>query len=183
MSIEIEKKYRLGDEDVSRIEDALAAAAAPFEGERFEENTIYGGGLLDSARAILRIRRIGDRGILTYKRRIEDDSTFKRQVEHESEFADVEGLRAIISSLGFDPRVVYEKRRKTWRLNGAEVVLDELPFGRFVEIEGTEASILEVEQLLGLDEAAVEHETYPNLTVKAGIRSGARFESRFTSAG
>jgi adenylate cyclase class 2 len=180
MSIEIEKKYRLAEGEVQRIEDAVAAIAANYDGEQFEENTIYGGGPLDATGAVLRIRRIGDRAILTYKRRLKDDSTFKRQIEHESEFANVDGLRAIIESLGFEARIVYEKRRKTWTIGDAEVVLDELPFGRFLEIEGSEISIAEVERLLGLSDATVEPETYPALTVKAGVGAGDVIESRFT---
>ena len=179
MAVEIEKKYRLGDGDVGRVEDALALAAADLIGEEFEENTIYRGGILDEAGAILRIRVIDGKGILTYKRRIKNDSAIKHQVEHETAFANVEEMREIVANLGFKPRLIYEKIRKTWRLGAAAIMLDELPFGMFMEIEGSIAEIGEVETALGIEDLAVENETYPRLTARLGTKVGDVIETRF----
>ena len=66
-----------------------------------------------------------------------------------------------------------------WLVGGAEVVLDELPFGLFVEIEGDEPRILEVEKLLGLDAAEAEHASYPELTLRHGVKRGDASEARF----
>src|SRR5919106_1411465 len=98
------------------------------------------------------------------------------------EVADADALAAILEALGYRPALVYEKRRETWRAAGAEVVLDELPFGLFVEIEGEEARILEVEKLLGLDRAEAEHAPYPELTLRHGTKRGDVVESRFCAA-
>lgn len=181
MSVEVEKKYRLTDAQVGHLEDELAAVAADFIGEEFEENTIYGGGVLDETRAILRIRTMGDRAVLTYKRRIENNSDIKHQVEHESEFSNVDELREIVLSLGFKPRLIYEKRRKSWRMREVEIVLDELPFGKFMEIEGPLTAIREAEMILGAEDLIVEHETYPRLTARLGIKTGEVIEARFAA--
>ena len=111
----------------------------------------------DEMNAVLRIRRTQDRTILTFKKRILNDSDIKHQIEHESEFADEKEVREIIKNLGFVPRIVYEKRRSTWDLPEAEIVLDTLPFGEFVEIEGPIAAIKNVEKLLGIVDLTVEH--------------------------
>jgi adenylate cyclase class 2 len=82
--------------------------------------------------------------------------------------------------LGLQPRLIYEKHRDTWKLRSVEVVLDELPFGMFMEIEGSITGIREAELLLDLDDVEVEHETYPMLTGRLGTKIGDMIEARFT---
>jgi len=41
----------------------------------------------------------------------------------------------------FQPALVYEKRRTRWKIGTAEIALDELAFGLFMEIEGSEKEI------------------------------------------
>jgi adenylate cyclase, class 2 len=183
MAIEIEKKYRLTDAQQEYVLSELAAAGAQFVGDDFEENIIYGGHILDEQAAILRIRRTRDRTILTYKRRIANDLPVKQQIEHESEFTDGAGLADILNSLGFEPRLVYEKRRKTWKFGTVEIVLDQLPFGQFMEIEGSITGIKEAEIVLGIEGFEVENETYPRLTARLGIQCGNVIESRFSADG
>ena len=67
-------------------------------------------------------------------------------------------------------------------LKDVEVVLDELPFGLFAEIEGEENSIREVEEQLGLADAEAEMATYPELTSRYGEQRGDMIEARFPIA-
>jgi adenylate cyclase, class 2 len=180
MPIEIEKKYRLTPERVEPLRRRLREAGAEGEGQaEFEENVIYTGPGLDPGRRVLRLRRKGGRALFTFKERGPGQSAVKRQREEETEVADADALAAILEALGYRPALVYEKRRETWRLAGTEVVLDELPFGLFVEIEGEEADILNAESLLGLDGDEDEHEPYPALTLRHGTRRGDVVEARF----
>ena len=180
MAIEIEKKYRLAPEHVVPLRRRLAEVGAEGGGAaEFEENTIYKGPGLDPRRRVLRLRRKGDRAVFTFKERDPGRSAVKRQREEETEVADASALASILEALGYSPVLVYEKRRETWRLAGAEIVLDELPFGLFVEIEGDEARILEAERLLGLDAAEPEHAPYPELTLRHGTKRGDVVEARF----
>ena len=179
MAIEIEKKYKLTPEQGQYVEDELASVAANFVGEDFEENTICGGGILDEQLAILRIRRTEKKATMTYKRRIQNASDAKHQIEHESEISDPNNVAAIFSELGFLPRIVYEKRRKTWKLRNIEIVLDELPFGLYMEIEGSITEIKEAEMILGIEDFEVEQETYPRLTVRLGTKKDGVVEARF----
>jgi adenylate cyclase class 2 len=179
MAIEIEKKYRLTREERERLMVRLRESGAAHEGEEFEENTLYAGGNLDVSRQVLRLRRVGGRGILTYKERFVSESAIKQHREDETGVEDVESLIAILDALGYTPTLVYEKRRATWQWKGGEIVLDELPFGLFVEIEGEENVINEVEQLLGLNETEAEMSTYPELARQHGEKRGDIIESRF----
>ncbi len=143
MAIEIEKKYRLSEDQKQFVLDSLEEIGAEYMGEDFEENTIYGGGILDEKRAVLRVRKTQDKTILTLKQHIQSEFDIKQQIEHESEVANAEEIEKIIENLGFVPRLVYEKRRKTWNFRQVEIVLDELPFGLFLEIEGSMMAIAE----------------------------------------
>ena len=179
MAIEIEKKYRLSREQTEYVSEALKEFGADYEGEDFEENILYRGGALDAQDAVLRIRKIGERAVLTYKRRLEKENDVKRQIEYETLVENPDELENIIENLDFTKRLIYEKRRRTWRLRGVEVVLDELPFGLFMEIEGSPNAIREAEMILEIEDFPVEHKTYPRLTAELGKRKGDLVEARF----
>ena len=84
MSIEIEKKYRLTAAQREEVLERLEEIGARFEGEDFEENILYRGGVLDEKNAVLRVRKIGAKAVLTYKLRIQNQSDVKHQIEHET---------------------------------------------------------------------------------------------------
>jgi adenylate cyclase class 2 len=178
MSIEIEKKYRLTKKQHAELLRRLPEIGATLQGEEFEENTLYGGDLLDVGRCVLRLRRVGDSAILTYKERFPSSSSIKHQREDETRVSDADAMDAILDALGLTPAIVYEKRRATWRLGGAEIVIDELPFGLFMEIEGPEAEIKKIERQLAIKRLRAEHATYPELTVRHGKPYGNTIEAR-----
>lgn len=181
MAIEIEKKYKLTPAQREKIVGGLARSGAVFSGEDFETNELYGGRILEEKRALLRVRKIAGRTILTYKQRIKDDTPVKHQIEHETEVGSAAEIERIIENLGFEKRLVYEKRRETWLLGGAEILLDELPFGLYMEIEAATAGDIEkIEKILGAVDFSVEHETYPALTARLGERLDGIIEARFT---
>ncbi|HVF51442.1 MAG TPA: class IV adenylate cyclase [Pyrinomonadaceae bacterium] len=179
MNVEIEKKYRLSDEQAEALRRRLSEVGAESCGEEFEENTLYAGPNLEQGNRVLRLRRVGGHAVLTFKERFESASLVKRQREDETRVEDADALASILDALGYRPALVYEKRRATWRVCGAEVVVDELPFGLFAEIEGEEDSIRQAETLLNLDDAEALHETYPHLTRQHGSKNGDRIEARF----
>jgi adenylate cyclase class 2 len=179
MGIEIEKKYRLTREQYSKLKGDLRESGASYEGDGFEENILYAGGSLDLSRQVLRLRRVGNRAILTYKERFISASAIKHNREDETAVENAAALSDILDALGFRPTLVYEKRRATWHLLDAEIAVDELPFGYFAEIEGEEKAIEEVEERLGLKEAEAEMSTYPNLTKRHGEKRGDLIEARF----
>lgn len=177
--IEIEKKYRLTPVERDRVLQRLREAGAEDPREEFEENTIYGGGALKRGTSVLRLRRVGSRALLTYKERFPHASAVKQQREEETAIDDPSAMALILDALGFKPVLVYEKRRQTWSLGPAEVVIDELPFGWFMEIEGAEDEIDAAEKTLGIRDLPAEHDTYPQLTEQHGERVGDVIEARF----
>ncbi len=178
MPIEIEKKYRLTAKQREELVKRLPVIGAKRAGEEFEENTLFAGDSIDLSRSVLRLRRVGKRAVLTYKERFPTRSEIKHQREDETRVDDADAMELILEGIGFTAALVYEKRRETWKLGKTEIVIDELPFGLFMEIEGTEDAIREIEGKLAMKLKA-EMETYPRLTMKHGINCGGVIEARF----
>ena len=179
MPVEIEKKYRLTRKQREAVLGRLRRLnASPGELE-FEENTLYRGGRLDLGGCALRLRRVNGRTLLTFKQRFPTKSAIKHQREEETEVANGDVLAAILRSLEFRPAVVYEKRRTRWQLGKAEIAIDELPFGLFMEIEASEKEIGRVEGLLEAGSLPAVMETYPTLTAQLGQKRGGVIEARF----
>jgi len=179
MPVEIEKKYRLTKKQRETIARRLQKlAASPGEVE-FEENTLYRGGRLDLGGCSLRLRWVNGRAMLTFKQRFPGKSPIKHQREEETEVMDGNAVAAILTSLEFRPALVYEKRRVRWNIGKAEIALDDLPFGLFMEIEGSEKEIVRVEKLLEAEAMPAVMETYPALTAALGQKRGGVIEARF----
>ena len=177
--IEVEKKFRLTKRQRDAVVKRLPEIGASLEGEDFEENTLYQGEALQDGSCVLRLRRAGGRATLTFKRRLPGASAIKQQREEETAVADPEAMAAILEALGFTATLIYEKRRQTWRLGNTEIVIDVLPFGLFMEIEGRANEIKLVERKLAMKGLRAEHATYPQLTAKHGKRYDGLIEARF----
>ncbi|HKO98330.1 MAG TPA: class IV adenylate cyclase [Pyrinomonadaceae bacterium] len=179
MPVEIEKKYRLTQRQRQQILSRLPAIGANREAEDFEENTLYTGETIDVEQCVLRLRRVGGKGTLTYKERSRVHTDIKHQEEDETSVGDPEAMASILDALGFTPILIYEKRRETWKLGETEIVIDELPFGLFMEIEGDEHAIREVEGELAIKGLKSELSSYPRLTLTHGTRVDGVIEARF----
>jgi len=59
------------------------------------------------------------------------------------------------------------------------LVIDELPYGLFMEIEGPEKETLRVEKRIGAVDFEAVNETYPSLTAKFGKKRKGIVEARF----
>jgi adenylate cyclase class 2 len=177
--IETEKKYRLTKNQQEQVRLRLVELGARRIAEEFEENTIYVGAGLEAGSKILRLRRIGDHAKLTFKQRLSSSSPIKRQREEETSVANPEAMSAILEAVGFTAALVYEKRRETWILDETEIVIDELPFGLFMEVEGKESEIELTEHRLGIEGFEPENATYPQLTKHYGTPLGEVTEARF----
>jgi adenylate cyclase, class 2 len=100
---------------------------------------------------LLRLRS-ADRSTLTFKSPpAVPDAEFKVFQELEVEISDPETMARILESLGFRKAQVYEKYRETFFLENACCCIDRMPYGDFLEIEGTRPAIRTVAQLLHLD--------------------------------
>ena len=104
----------------------------------------------------LRLRRDAET-TLTYK----GPSSFEDGIRSRSEFEvtvdDLDRARRVLEALGYAVTFRYEKFRTTYRLAQASIMLDELPYGDFVELEGEHLTLKPLATRLGLGwEAAVK---------------------------
>jgi len=82
---------------------------------------------------------------------IEKDGVQQRQ-ELEFSVSDFAAAQAVFEALGYQVVVMYEKYRTTYALGDVLVVLDEMPYGNFIEIEGPAGeSIQKAARQLGLN--------------------------------
>jgi len=136
---------------------------------------------LDQPGRALRLRRVNGRALLTFKQRRPGQSPIKHQEEHEVSVADADAIDSILNRLNFRPGLVYEKRRRRWKVGQATVVIDELPFGLFMEIEAPVREIKRVERMIGAANLPAVMETYPGLTRLLGKEKRGVIEARFVS--
>lgn len=152
-ALEVEVKFYVTDLDATRrrILDAGAILASPRVYERNVRFDTPDEELL-RRQELLRLRQ-DTRARLTFKGPAAADvhSEAKVREEIELEVADFDGMATILTRLGFAPVQVYEKYRETYHLGDVEIVVDELPFGNFVELEGTEQAIKAAAQRIGFD--------------------------------
>src|SRR5690349_13157581 len=122
-----------------RLERLGAKLTAPrvFERNVRFENAAH---TLTTHGIVVRLRQ-DSRVRLTYKEAGSAKDGIVSRTEMEVEVSDFETMRAILGKLGYAPHMGYEKYRTTYELDGTEVVLDELPYGNFVEIEGDSETI------------------------------------------
>ena len=148
-------------------------------GARFECNIIFDGdpSILEQKKLLrLRINISPNREsrVLTWKEpaRSQDENGFKRREEIEISVGDATNATIILGKLGFAPRAVYEKFRASYILDfqgvdgralRARAELDELPFGKFIELEGDEDAIEIAARLLGLNALRTSVMTYHEL--------------------
>lgn len=87
---------------------------------------------------------------LTYKGPGKFDDGVRSRVELELQVDDLGRAEELLKQLGYVVTFTYEKIRTTLALAGARIMLDELPYGDFVEIEGEAALIRHTAGLLQL---------------------------------
>jgi adenylate cyclase class 2 len=152
-NLEVEVKFLIDDLAAFR-QRLLAADAIPVKPRIYERNI-----RLDTADETLRqrdelLRLRQDSAVrLTFKGPSLHAMTSQAKVreEIEVEASDLAQTALIFERLGFQPTQVYEKYRETFHWQDIEIVLDEMPFGNFVELEGDENSIKNAAVVLGLD--------------------------------
>lgn len=139
-----ETEIKLYVPDLTAVEERLQAHGAQLVHPRmYERNLRYEDAAhsLTPRGIVLRLRQDAN-ATLTYK---EDGGAFvngiSRRFEAEVMIDDLETMALILEKLGFSPYMSYEKYRTTYQYNGCEVVLDEMPYGHFVEIEGEPEAI------------------------------------------
>jgi adenylate cyclase class 2 len=148
--LEIEVKFYLPD--IESMRRRILRLGAESKGPVFENNIRYEDdcNTLLRKKSLLRLR-CDTKTILTFKSTPPAASTeFKIFNELEVEVSDFETMNQILEKLGLHPEQIYEKWRETLILDQTRFYLDAMPYGTFLEIEGSENNIRAYAAKLGL---------------------------------
>ncbi len=140
--VEIEVKLRIGK--TADVESRLRLLGAYLEsGRSLEDDILYDfpDRRLTRAGQLLRLRRRPDGALVTFKEPMEADGGAKVRREIETRLDSSEVMVGIFTALGMTPVWRYQKYRTTYRLGGLHALVDELPIGNFLELEGPKAEI------------------------------------------
>jgi len=147
--LEIEAKFFLPSRMAMR-KRILALGARSLSSRYLERNLRLDNpdARLAKRQALLRLRQ-GEINTITYK---QGTAQFEAREEVEIEVDDFDQALELLTAIGFVITATYEKYREVFRIDPVTLMLDEVPFGCFLEIEGPElAAIQESTEALGLD--------------------------------
>jgi adenylate cyclase class 2 len=173
---EVEVKLCLSG-DAQAVTKRLTAARFHVRVPRvFEANTLYDTETqtLRNRGAILRLRQVGDKNVLTWKGHGQPGK-FKDRPELETTVGSFETAQSIFANLGYHPSFRYEKYRTEFQDptdNDGIVTLDETPIGIFLELEGPGEWIDRTARRLGFSEKEYIIESYGRLYLEDCQRRG-----------
>ena len=165
-AIETEVKFRI--ENISALSAGLPSLGFRLITPRTHEmNTLFDlpGRPLRRKGSLLRLRKYGDRWIVTFKGKAQL-GRHKSRKEIETPVQDGVALTAILESTGFSPMFSYEKFRTEWTDGRGHLVLDETPIGNFGEIEGPARWIDSTANRLAIKPAQYITDSYSVLFLK-----------------
>jgi adenylate cyclase class 2 len=164
LEIEVKIPWADGPDTARRVIEG--AGYALVEPRTLESDTVFDrdGGELRRADQLLRLRRAGDRTLVTYKG---PSRGARYKIREEIEF-DISGARAfeeVLNRLGYQPRFRYEKYRTKFAAPGEPGILsiDETPIGVFLELEGETEWIDRTAARIGLSPDAYLNRSYASL--------------------
>lgn len=137
---EIEAKFYINN--LSKIEARLQFLKARLIQTRVHEKNLRfdtPGQSLRKEGRVLRLRQ-DDAARMTYKGPGEKSEGILSRTEIEFVVGDFEKAKQFLESLGYKPVILYEKYRTIYELDNAHIMLDELPYGDFMEIEGDDST-------------------------------------------
>ena len=169
-----EVEIKLYTPNLNLVRRALEAAGALLKSPRvFERNLRYenAAGTLTAGGVVLRLRQ-DEKAKLTYKSGASSADGIFRRFEAEVVVSDFDTMDVILQRLGYEVALIYEKYRTTYALGDAEIVLDELPYGNFTEIEADAETIEQVVSELGLDGYRRMTGSYTDIFAELKLRLG-----------
>lgn len=177
-AVETEVKFRV--RNLPRLEAQLAAAGFHQVTPRtFEHNVLFDtpDRALRARQSILRVRRYGDRWVITHKALPPNGypatERHKHRIETETEVQDGEAIATIFASLGYQPAFVYQKWRTEYADATGHCVIDETPIGLFAELEGPSEWIDHTAELLQLAHSDLMTLSYGRLFDEWRAQSGS----------
>ena len=173
---ELEVKFYLSRRKVMEVKlDQLGQVIAPRVHEvnlRFDTPDLS----LTASGRLLRLRQ-DSKARITYKGQGSVEGGARLRKELEFTVSDFDTAKALFEALGYHVYTMYEKYRTTYQVGNMEVVLDEMPTGDFLEIEGPDGeSIRSVANQLELNWEARILDSYTVLFEHLRERLGFNFQ-------
>ncbi len=151
--METELKFKI--ESITGTKDKLKKLGAKKVSSEFEQDFYFDNDkkTLWKTVKVLRIRKVGRRGILTMKSGFKKVSKkFKVMRELEVNTDNFQNLKIILGEIGYKVDGYKEKYRDTYRLDNVNILIDRLPYlGSYMELEGRGPDINRVVKKLGFD--------------------------------
>jgi adenylate cyclase, class 2 len=151
---EYETEVKFCVQNLGKIEMRLQELKAHLIQHRTHETNLRFDNANNDLRNSLRVLRLrqDEKARFTFKGPSVEkagDVLSRREIEFVVE--DFDRAKEFLEALGYGVVVFYEKLRTTYELNDIHIMLDELPYGEFVEIEGENVDeIQNIANLLGL---------------------------------
>ncbi len=167
--LEIEIKLR-PTKGLNEIQERLASNGFAISKPRvFESNTVLDtvDHRMRQSRELIRIRRVGESAILTYKGKPQAGKHKSRE-ELEVEVTDAAKMESIFSRLGYSQVFRYDKFRTEFQREGdpGTATLDETPIGLYLELEGTPEWIDSTAKQMNFTEEDYITQSYGSLYVE-----------------
>ena len=173
---EIEAKFYV--RDLGKIKARLQSLEARLIQERILENNIrfdLPDGGLSSKGQVLRLRQDTETR-LAYKGAGKSEQGVVNRTEIEFTVEDFNKVKNFLEALGYQQLLQYDKYRTTYELEHCHIMLDKLPYGSFVEIEGESiATIHSMANKLQLDMQAAISASYSALFERVRQTLGLTF--------
>jgi adenylate cyclase, class 2 len=145
----------------------------------FESNLVFDTpdhGILHSG-ALVRLRRVGKRGVLTYKGPSDAEGPHKSRQEVESEVEKPDAVGFVLERLGYQPVFRYDKFRTEFKRphESGTATLDETPMGVYMELEGSPQWVDRNARRLGFTPADYIKSSYGRLWAEHRVAGGNEF--------
>ena len=179
--LEIEIKIKV--DDLKKIKRKIIELGfhtiSPYS---FEHNILFDtkDERLKKNKLLLRLRKIEDKYILTFKRPPEhapEAGHYKIKEEKEIEVSDYENVKSIFTGLGFSVFFIYEKYREIFDNGNVKIMMDHTPIGDFIEIEGDAEGIDKTAAQLGYGKSDYITDNYMTLFRKKHKTGFMQFDS------
>ena len=174
MAVETEIKVQTNDLDKLKAM-LLALKARALSDRHLEENNVLDTqeGRLRAEGCLLRVRKTGARGSVTFKGPARPSGVFKSREESETVVENADTMLKIFQQVGMEVWFRYEKYREEFSVPVSSgptaeilVALDSTPIGDYAELEGSEEGIRELANRLGFVESQFLRDSYYSLFVR-----------------
>ena len=139
-----ETEIKLHVKDLEALAHRLLTLGATLASPRTHELNLSfdtPAGTLSAQTRVLRLRQDAC-SKLTYKGPTESQDGVAQREEIEFAVSNFDAAKRFLEALSYQLTATYEKYRTTYQLDDFHIMLDEMPYGDFIEIEGDDVSAI-----------------------------------------